>query len=38
MYGSIFDLHARLARSGFDKPFLLTECVSAGLATDATER
>ena len=30
MYGSIFDLHARLARSGFDKPFLLTEWGAVG--------
>ena len=30
MYGSIFDLHARLARSGFDAPFLVTEWGAVG--------
>lgn len=30
MYGSIFDLHVRLARSGFDAPFLVTEWGAIG--------
>ena len=30
MYGSIFDLHARLARSGFDAPFVVTEWGALG--------
>ena len=30
MYGSIFDLHARLARSGFDAPFMVTEWGAIG--------
>ena len=30
MYGSIFDLHARIARSGFDAPFLVTEWGAVG--------
>ena len=30
MYGSIFDLHARLTRSGFDAPFLVTEWGAVG--------
>ena len=30
MYRSIFDLHARLARSGFDAPFLVTEWGAIG--------
>ena len=30
MYGSIFELHARLARSGFDAPFMVTEWGAVG--------
>ena len=30
MYGSIFDLHARLARSNFDAPFMVTEWGAVG--------